>query len=96
MKRTMQIYNNYEKTNKNDKHILITGNLFDVIMDDFAEWLDDHNIGFLKNDIQKHIDDYITTLFYQLQDEGLDNEEIENVKNLIKRFLKNACEELPF
>lgn len=96
MKRNKQIYNNYEKTNKNDKHILITGNLFDVIMDDFAEWLDDHNINFFQNDIKKHIDEYIMSLFYQLQDEGLNDEEIENMENLIKKFLTNACEELPF
>lgn len=96
MQRNKQIYNNYENTNKNDRHILITGNLVDVIMDDFNEWLDDHNIEFLNDNMQKHINDYITSLFYQLQDESSSYEEIENMENLIKRILTNACETIPF
>ena len=96
MQRNKQIYNNYENTNTNDRHILITGNLVDVIMDDFNEWLDDHDIEFLNDNIQKHIDDYITSLFYQLQDESSSYEEIENMENLIKRILTNAYETIPF
>ena len=96
MKRDKQIYNNYKNTNKNDRHILITGNLVDVIMDDFNEWLNDHDIMFFNDNMERHVDDYITSLFYQLQDEGLSNEEIENMENLIERILINACETTPF
>ncbi len=96
MQRNNQVYNNYKNTSKNDRHILITGNLADVIMDDFNEWLDDHNIMFWDDNMQEHVDEYIMSLFYQLQDEGLTNEEIESMENSIKRILINYCETIPF
>lgn len=96
MKRSGKIYKNYYETRPTDKHILITGNFSDVIFDDFREYLEDHHIDFIPEEAEKRIDDYIMTLFYQMQDEIEEEEDRETMENIIKRILTDACESLPF
>ena len=96
MKRNGKIYKNYYETKPTDKHILITGNFSDVIFDDFREYLEDHHINFISEEAEKRIDDYIMSLFYQMQDEIEEEEDRETMENIIKRILTNACESLPF
>lgn len=96
MKRNGKIYKNYYDTRPTDKHILITGNFSDVIFDDFRGYLEDHHIDFISEEAEKRIDDYIMSLFYQMQDEIEEEEDRETMENIIKRILISACESLPF
>lgn len=96
MKRNGEIYKNYYETKPTDKHILITGNFSDVIFDDFREYLEDHHIAFISEEAEKRIDDYIMSLFYQMQDEIEEEEERETMENIIKKILTSACQSLPF
>ena len=96
MKRNGKIYKNYYETKPTDKHILITGNFSDIICDDFREYLEEHHIGFFAEEAEKRIDDYIMTLFYQMQDEIEEEEDRETMENIIKKILTNACQSLPF
>lgn len=96
MKRSGKIYKNYYDTKPTDKHILITGNFSDVIFNDFREYLEDHHINFISEEAEKRIDDYIMSLFYQMQDEIEEEEDREMMENIIKTILVNACQSLPF
>ena len=96
MKRNGKIYKNYYETKPTNKHILITGNFSDVIFDDFREYLEDHHIAFISEEAEKRIDDYIMSLFYQMQDEIEEEEERETMENIIKKILTSACQSLPF
>ena len=96
MKRGGKIYKNYYDTKPTDKHILITGNLSDVICDDFCEYLEDHHIKLFSEDAEKRIDDYLMSLFYQMQDEIEEETERETMENIIKKILLDYCQSIPF
>lgn len=96
MKRNGQYYKNYYNTKPNEKHLLLTGNLTDVLIDDFREYLEDHHIDFISNEAEKRINDYIMYLFYQMQDEIPEAEDREKLENIFKTILYNTVTSLPF
>jgi len=96
MQRTGENYKNYYDTKPTDKHILTTGNFSDVICDDFNEFLKDHHIEFFSENAEKQIDNYIMSLFYQMQDEISEEEDRETLEKIIKGILLDYVSSIPF
>lgn len=96
MQRTTTNYINYYDTKPADKHILITGNLTDVICDDFNEFLKDHHIEFFSENAEKQVDNYIMSLFYQMQDEIPEEEDRESLERIIKKIVLDYVSSIPF
>ena len=68
------------------------------LIDDFEEYLQENNLEISCNWIvnENYINNYLMSIFYNLQDNLETSEEIEEMQNNFYEILDNYCCQLPF
>ena len=68
------------------------------LISDFEDWLNENNYEISCNWIvnENYINNYLMSIFYNLQDNLETSEEIEEMQNNFYEILDNYCCQLPF